>query len=177
MKVIVCLFFSFLILTSGCKKDKIRGQYFGTASALLNGTEWKAGKVTCTVDQGCYNGKLGIQFLVYSSEGYARESIGFHKIAMRTGLKKVYPINYLNACNDTLDGTYHTLTDDGDVTLDSYNAIPTSDNFLNIEKYDDVTKEIWGTFTIAYEILTRQSINSPDTIRITNGKFHTRIQE
>ncbi|MFN2458273.1 MAG: hypothetical protein ABR502_08750 [Chitinophagaceae bacterium] len=160
-----------------CKKNKDEFKYFGTASAMFNGRAWQASKVRCGINVPCYKGKLGITFYVYNRQGFLRESLIFEKIPIEKKSFLLFPRNPADmTCADTVaTAGYFTSQDDGDVALDAYKAINSIDNYFTIEDYNERTKELRGSFSVTFEIFRRQDPNSADTIRVTNGKFYTRI--
>jgi hypothetical protein len=160
-----------------CKKNKNEFKYFGSASATMNGRTWNAGTVRCVINIPCYKGKLGFGFKVYNQQGFLRESLIFSKIPIKKGNFLLSSKNYNDVtCIDTLPTSeYFTAQDDGDVLLDSYNAIPSPDNYFTIEDYNERTKELRGSFAVAFKIVLRGAVDAPDTIRVTNGKFYTKV--
>jgi len=163
----------------GCKKDPDKGNYYGTASATFNGKTWQSGKVRCIVAKQCGNGKLGFQFQVYNQYNELREEMIFFKIPVAIGTYTINPKNFNDPlCKDTIPiGSYHTLQSDGDVLLDSYYVILSSNNYFTINNYNESTKELRGKFEVTFKIFDRQDPDSPDTIRVTNGSFNTKILE
>lgn len=164
-----------VIFHTGCvKREEFR--YYGAADAKLNGREWKATKVRCISNQPCYNGKLGFELLRSNSQGFLREIIHFGNIRPLISRFQLEPRNDYNSCNDTLYASFGTLTDDGDVTEDAYEIIDGPHNFLTIDYYNENTKVLAGTFELAFKKIPRPSTpHTPDTIRITNGRFLTRV--
>lgn len=167
------------IIFIGCKKDPNKNLYFGTASAKFNGQSWTAGKVGCGIGITCPKGKLTFAFYVYNQQGFLREKLVFQAIPVGTGVYTLNPANFNDPlCKDTVPySSYFTHQDDGDVSLDSYNAIPSLNNYFAIEDYNERTKELRGSFAVTFKIFTRQAPNSPDTIRVSNGSFNTKILE
>jgi len=174
--LLICIIISFFI---GCKKDPDKGKYYGTASATFNGKAWQSGKVRCIITKQCSYGKLGFQFQVYNQYNELREEMIFFKIPSAVGTYIINPLNLNDPlCKDTIPiGSYHTLQSDGDVALDSYNAILSSNNYFKIDNYNERTKELRGSFAVTFKIFSRQDPNSPDTIRVSNGSFNTKILE
>jgi len=161
----------------GCKKDPNKNLYFGAASAKFNGQSWTASKVRCVSNIPCFKGKLSFEFRVFNQQGFSREKMGFYKIPVSTGTYVIYPGNFNDPlCKDTIPySSYFTHQDDGDVLLDSYDAIPSLNNYFTIAKYNERTKELWGSFAVTFKIFRRRAPNSPDTISVTNGNFYTKI--
>jgi len=174
------LIFTLLIIGLACKKNKDDIQYHGTASATFNGKAWQSGKVRCVISTQCYKGKLSIHFHVYNSQGFLRESLGIANIPVAKATYTLNPADLANSrnCNRSdATASYHTLQDHGDVLLDSYDALPSADNYLAIEEYNERTKKLSGRFSVIFKIHRRQDPNSPDTIKVTNGRFDTKILE
>lgn len=167
------------IIFIGCKKDPNKDLYYGTAYATFNGKAWSAGKVRCASNIPCYKGKLGFDFSVYNRQGFRRETMVFEKIPIAKGNYSINQLNYNDPlCKDTVAiASYSTLQDDGDVALDFYNVIPSLNNYFAIDDYNERTKELRGSFSVTFKIFSRQDPNSPDTIRVTNGSFYTKILE
>lgn len=167
------------LILIGCKKDPAKGVYYGTASAIFNGKAWNAGTVRSNINVPCYKGKLGFEFNVYNKQGFLRETLSFEKIPIAKGTYSINPLNYNDPlCKDTVaTALYGTSQDHGDVALDFYNVIPSPDNYFTINNYNERTKELTGSFEVTFKITTRQDPNSPDTIRVSNGRFYTKILE
>ncbi|MGG7666324.1 hypothetical protein [Dyadobacter sp. BHUBP1] len=66
-------------------------------------------------------------------------------------------------------------------TLPGTSSIPSTseDNYIQINSYNAKTQEIKGSFqlTLANARISRSSDVLPDTLRLRNGRFHTRIIE
>ena len=160
----------------GCKKDPNKGLYFGIASATFNGKQWDAGTVRCNINVPCYKGKLGFEFNVYNKQGLS-ETLVFEKIPIAKGNYSINPLNYNDPlCNDTVATASYSTSND-DVAVDFYNVVPSSSNYFTINNYNERTKELTGSFALTFKISTRQSPNSPDTLKVTNGSFYTKILE
>ena len=176
MKILII--FSLIALFLSCNKSS--PEFYGTASATVNGEYWQADKLGCKIlnVDTCFHNTLGINLLKYNSLGELREEYSFTKLIPEVSVQKVYPVNFVTyPCNDTLDATYATLGADGDAVNEIYNTVSGLDNFIRIESYDSRTKKISGSFAITFVIYNR-SVNdntSIDTIRVTNGKFSTKI--
>ncbi|WP_342084518.1 hypothetical protein [Dyadobacter sp. OTU695] len=70
------------------------------------------------------------------------------------------------------------LLSDGDVAGDSYYTVDSEDNYIQIDNYNEKTKEIKGIFQLTLIAQKPRSSNLlPDTLRLQNGRFHTRIIE
>lgn len=162
-----------------CNKNSSQPEYYGTASMTINGKNWQSDKVKCTIlnEFTCYKNKIEIDLLKFSPEGYLRETYSFVKLLPSVSIQKIYSLNFSNVCNDTLHAVYGTSVDDGDAGGSFYNTDTSGNNYLNIENYNAATKEISGSFSVTFVIVKEISTDttSADTIRVTNGKFSTKI--
>jgi hypothetical protein len=162
------------IFYSCSKKDN--NLYYGTASAIVNGVPWQTNDVRCGY-LNCRANELSMTFDKYSSEGFLRESYVFQKFKPdNILLQQLYPLTSSPCYNDTIESAYATSEDDGDVVKAFYEVINNENSYLKIESYNPSTKEISGSFTATYLIDSNYlNSGSVDTVRVTNGKFSTRI--
>ena len=74
--------------------------------------------------------------------------------------------------------TFFTLSNDGDVVCHVFHVLEKDsfNNWVRITKYNEKTKEFSGEFSVTY-IKTEEcaTFSYPDTIRIRNRVFHTKI--
>jgi hypothetical protein len=108
----------------------------------------------------------------FSKENYHREGLNISKIQREIGKFSVHryktqpPYSY-----------YSTLVDGGDVLGDVYDLVTEQeDNYVEIEKLSG--KEIWGKFQLTFVKDTTFGVadpSAPDTVRLTNGVFHTKL--
>jgi hypothetical protein len=182
--ILIALFISFFI-SAKCRKDKpgLQGKYFGYAKAEINGSA-----VYFNLASGglLYNlpDTISLNFEIWDGPTL-KESIGIQKIYKRTTLpQRIYKFNYHADRIEKLSSGYYTLRDDGDVLCDIYNVYePDSlQNDIVITYFNQLTNEIKGTFQATYLIDSGLVVNgskcrpsAPDTIRIRNGAFHTKL--
>jgi hypothetical protein len=166
-----------------CKKDPPEEQYFGYAKAHINGTIVNFNKVRGNL---LYNLEDSVSLNFEKWDGLVlKESISIQKIYKNTNnSQRIYKYSYSNNRIEKLSSAYYTLRDDGDVLCDVYNVYePDSiQNFITITSFNTQTKEIRGTFQATYLIDSSRVIaigkcrpTAPDTIRIRNGEFYTKI--
>jgi hypothetical protein len=188
---IVALLILITLYFSGCDF----GRYFpptnpslGTLTAKMNGNNWnKTYKnayqvIQCAlVSQStvfpCKNREMDIISELYSQEGYLRQQLCFIKIPRYIGRHKIVPA-VSQHCNelDPVYGELFTLNQDGDVLGDVYNTLESADNFIQIDQFNEKTGEINGIFQLTLVIERRgDESRLPDTLRFTEGKFHTKI--
>jgi hypothetical protein len=187
VKILILLIFSFC----GCDF----GRYYpptnpslGTLRAKMNGQEWNETYkhayqvVQCAIVPPstalpCNDDRLDLLSELYSPEGYLRQKLYFIKIPRLKGRYQIVPSVYLH-CNeqDPVYGELYTLNQDGDVVGDVYNTLEGADNYFQIDKIDNQTQEIKGSFQLTLVMEKRgDESRLPDTLRFTDGKFHAKI--
>ncbi len=195
MKRIIALFlitFSFFT----CKREAQRPRFpnWGFVTATANGEPWLTFMTNTAIqqpwsikiygyegsdrsDHPCNQNTFSINMRKFNPDGFMREALSFGKIPAREGtyLLKGRP----GPCNiDTLPAaSFNTSQDDGDVGKDVYRVLQTESSWLTVSSYDPTTQEIKGTFSVTF-IMDYKSPSLPvypDTVRFTNGSFHTKI--
>lgn len=179
----VVLLFSFFLLVTiiffGCKKpEEHKIEYEGKASALRNGESWNT---ECTVlFSSQYENEVSLFIDKYNNLGEKRENLSISRIPLIIGVFEV--VNYLadSVNNDITQygSSYFSLTADGDVIDGVYYVLESHDNYIEITHIDLNTNDFVGKFEITYIRDTTFNMNPslPDTLRFTQGKFQTKIQ-
>lgn len=178
MKIYLIAVFLFIFIFAKCKKDKDdqAGQFYGYAKATANGNWVNFNKARAWF----FNNNIdSVSVLFERWDGsLRREVISFgpmiKAINMPQRIKKAI------FGSSTLTSSYTTVRDDGDVLCDVYHIYePDSlQNFITITAFDPQTKEIRGTFQATFlidPIRIKCMPTAPDTIRIRNGEFYTKI--
>lgn len=172
MKIQSC-FLLFILLS--CCKDKIENpsQYWGNCSLDLN-------EVPSEFSPYCIpSGDLvNIYFDGLNENGFLRYELIFGLIQT-----KEYIIDSLYAyktigINEFEYSIFYTFLSDGDVVGNIYKLIDSSENYIEITSWDEEKGEFRGKFQTNFIIDTNypiNDINAPDTIRISNGEFYTRL--
>lgn len=155
-----------------CSKEEPNDYYWGTASAQLNGDSWQPDPRAVTNKP--YGQGIDFSLGRFNGNGLKKETLFIYKIPPQVGR---HPISQTEVRDiDSLSGAkLFTLIDD-DVLGDVYHPLEGStDNYLEITKMEG--DEIWAEFQIAFVRVSVGSVdnNYPDTIRLTQGKIHTRI--
>ncbi len=168
--ILFCLFF-----TSSCRKAERTTPYSGKASAELNGEKIKlypSAHPSTRIDE-----MLHIQFNDYDKNWWHIKNLGFLEVPNAVG---TYPINTIMdeelEFGGTLSASYFTLEQLGHGLLDIYGPenIIMEENFISIDRIEG--DKIWGTFQLT--VHAERELSEPDvpeTIRITNGEFKTKI--
>ncbi len=181
-----------MLLFVSCNKDDIPpNPTWGNMSVLMNNEKWadRYAGGQGTIYGGSYRWTEPCQaqyydlvMYLYNSNRFLRESLSFNLADFEPGTKATGQYKILKnqwQCDSvaTVYSGYGTIAEDGDVVQDVYDVLETEDNFLQIESFDANSREIKGTFQVTF-IITRRSTEPstlPDTLRFTNGKFHTKI--
>ncbi|HAK77106.1 MAG TPA: hypothetical protein DCR35_02420 [Runella sp.] len=182
----------FLLIATSCSvfQDIGPSKYsWGSFSAKINGKVWGESysggfqEIRGDTFQGgnaenqCPEESHSISFDWFNKQGFHRENLILRKIPLLSGKHQVIPNPSKCKMTDPIYAMFYTSTDDGDVLGDIYTILPTQDNFVQIDNYDNYTKEIKGKFQLTFVI---KSIGGnhvlPDTLRLTEGRFHTKIK-
>jgi hypothetical protein len=173
-----------------CNKIRILPERhsIGYFQADMNGREWNKTYKNAyqTIESAiispssafpCNQDCLEVFTELYSTEGYLRQKLHLRKIPEIPGKSKI--VSNTDFRCDEKDPVYAVLymvMQDGDVLGDIYSPADGFDNYLNIEMYNSKTGEIKGTFQMTM-VKTRDGGETvlPDTLRFTNGRFHTRF--
>ena len=170
---------SYLLLLAlavqGCERDPYfpPDYYTGEADALKNGQRWRAWVYAKPGKPYPAHG-FYIAMNVYNSNLYLRESLSFFNIphASQSNI-----IDTLTIYADTAlaGASFGTFIDDGDVVSVHYKVIEQVGfaNQLTVTSYNKETGEISGNFQVT---LTNEN-GPPDTVRFTDGHFHTWIEK
>jgi hypothetical protein len=158
-----------ILIQLSCRKDPppLPSIYWGTVSFQKNGHLW-TGSPLATI----YQNKIGIQ--IDSVPEAIIEHLSIHKIPISPGTYPIYS-TYIQI-DDGLSGAYYSY-----ITFDEskgdYDILESdSSSFVTLESYDTITKEIKGRFDLIFtKADPPHPIGAPDTIRMTDGVFHTKV--
>jgi hypothetical protein len=175
------IYIAFFSIFWACKKEETFDEFgfLGEGQALVNGVEWKAkaGATSAISTVYCQDTCLiGIVLENLDSDGILRSKIVlnfFEKEEGRTICNYVKPtwtraknkITYYAQSDDVFTGAYYITKKD-------------SSNFLEITKLDEKTWDIEGNFeaTVVRDSLFTPKGFAPDTIKIRNGFFRSRVK-
>jgi hypothetical protein len=146
--------------------------FWGETTALQNGESWEACPFS---DFDLADGeKFNLVSDVLINNNFLVESLGFIKIPFSLGTYTVtseLPIN-----NNEQVGGFFSFQHDDEIRAGYEVTEADNSNFLTITSYDSTTLELKGTFDLTF-LKTSGSSEYPDTVRFTNGEFHTKIIE
>lgn len=165
------------ILLGSCKEDEdfIPDYYWGEASALKNGEEWNPEVIAIKSEES---------FAVFI-DGYLQdngspymERLSIAPLPHSNGIYDLFDVKTINVLeSDSIQAFYSTSF--GDVLGDTYRPDNNSNNYIEILEYNACTKEIRGTFNVTL-VLSKDDASGPpppDTLKFTNGTFHTKIRD
>lgn len=163
---------------------------WGYLTAEMNDSDWsQTYKNAYQVTHGIvsyWNDPQGISYdlisILHTSEGYDRQHLLFQSIpfAPHTGRHKLVSCNPYAGCesSDKPRVTLFELLSDGDVGGDCFYTADSEENYIQIDSYNEKTREIKGSFLLTLVARKPRSSNAlPDTLRFRKGRFHTRIIE
>ena len=169
-----------LIFFSCCEKEDslIPDIYWGEVTALKNGEPWN-GKIRAAPN-AIFGYGFDIRIDVYNGYDIQIESFKITKIPY---LERYYIIDTIKSNVDSVltGASYGTLLG-GDVIGNLYNVFPGDiNNFITVTSYNETTREVEGAFEVMFVKRPIQGYigdpSSPDTLRFTNGIFHTKVNE
>jgi hypothetical protein len=180
-----------LSLFLGCKKEELNPflkNSWGWAKAEINGVKWEANACRAYKDD-CFIGLFLSN--ADNSQTYETLRITFQDSLSRLGkhkLSKFITFTFPDTSYVSSSTSYHKqVLGDDDLWCAVYNNLHDADslqNWVEITEYNEKTKEIKGKFSCNLLIDPKGGNagvkckpTDPDTIRIRNGVFHTRITD
>lgn len=145
--------------------------YWGFATALKNGQPWHAEPYAfVNINHG--NG-LNVGITVLDNHGLRREKIELSKVPFAPATSPV--INTPPQIDDDKVGAVFLYLDE-DVILGYYEILEAdSSSFVTLISYDTLSKEVRGTFDLTFIAVHKPTPDAPDTLRLRDGVFHTRV--
>lgn len=164
------------LISGSCRKTADEpldpSPYWGFASASKNGLPW-LGKGWALPNRNITKPLLDIFVDSLNKYEMALEGCSFVKVPSEPG---TYPlVNTDINVDDGLVGASYAFMD-YDVIM-AYYLVAESDSssFLTVTSYDSLSGEVRGSFEATFAVYGRHDKSYPDTIRLRNGQFHTRI--
>jgi len=164
--------FTFLFLIPflySCSPDDpgLPSPYWGTASTEFNGA-YKFFQISCSTDEEF----LSIVFNCDKCNNSLDYRLYFNKIKMEEYTIDSLEDFYLSS----IENTSLYSASGGDVLIQGYNLLKTEVNYLEITQWDPINEEVNGRFQVSFirDTLSMSTLGL-DTVRLLNGKFHTRV--
>lgn len=161
-------------------------QSWGYLTANVKGKNWKdcyknAYQLTHVIKGQpgsaipCQSDFLYLTSRLYNNEGLLKQELTFIKVPLARGRYRVVPLQ-LGHCQDS-DPVYGYLQYlDDDVLGARYDVFEKDENYIEVEEYNQDTKELKGRFQMTVVFDNHGSTEYPgDTLRFTSGQFHTRL--
>jgi hypothetical protein len=160
---------------------------WGYMKAKVNGRDWQKtysnayqttrGLTIKPDSSNCFVKRILVYSMLNDSEGVLQQLLSFGKIPVQPG--RYHVVSYREtSCKDSLfvEATLETFIDE-DLFRDRYEILPLEGNYLQLDKYqEDGGMELKGTFNVSFVLRSKRYPNSfEDTLRFTNGRFHTKI--
>lgn len=164
-----------LILLTSCEKEsqtsEQEGPWWGEAAAEKNGNPWEGNPYAVTSKN--FPDRLDIFLDSLDGNNLPREALSFYEVPLVSG---TYPV--LDAPPQVKDSLvrskFYYL--EVDILYGVYKILEAdSSSFITITSYDSVSKEVKGTFDVTFITEIKPYSSAPDTIRMRNGAFHTKV--
>jgi hypothetical protein len=179
MKITQIFFLVIVTYLTTCRPERspeptLPDYYFGTATALKNGQVWETNPF-CKFPKYKYD-RFFIEFNLLKSDFSRTEELSFEDVPIMPG---TYHVIHKYGSGDSMVSADYSYWD-YDQFNGGYNVSETGDpstNFITIESFDTLTKEVKGRFSVIFGVY-QYPINlsdPPDTIKITDGQFHGKV--
>lgn len=179
-----CIFLALLSL--GCERETtIPQDSWGNFSVNVNGRSWEKtfknayqavrGEAHDSGDTTCK--RVYVYSLLFNSEGVLEEYLYLSDIPTKPGRYKIVSDRDISCSDSMITSSNFTAFIDYDMFRDRYEVLESQNNYLQIDQYQNGgNREIKGRFEVTFVLRSPRSPNSyEDTLRFTNGKFHTKI--
>lgn len=158
-----------------CKKEITPPEepsvYWGTVHVDKNGVPWIVSPAVSIHTK--FKNTINLTFTEFDQYGFKKEKSGMFKVPAHPGTYSLHKTSI--QVDDGLVGSNFFFNDD-DFLLGYYDVLEAdSSSFLTITSYDTVTKEMKGKFEVIFKVTQRPYPGAPDTIRLQNGVFHTKV--
>ncbi len=149
--------------------------YWGTVSALRNGKALQNPRIWAATRTPCNEHAFDIFITEFNDRGEELVTFTLANIPQKACTLNQFRADYKNLfCKtDTLGSALTAKVQAG--FEGTYKPSPWG-NQLVIATFDSLKKEITGTFTLRLGIDLKQSALAPDSIKIQQGAFHTKLK-
>jgi hypothetical protein len=155
-------------------------------SGLFNGTDWQQPgwrfggdywPATGVEGEPCDLNAININITHYNPQNYARQSLSIQKIPTQQGQYSLHD-GYPCRVNDKVGANFFLLGSDGDVVRAILDVVESAESYLVIEQYDPKGGRLVGRLQATFTPKPRnRSVDTPDTIRITNCRFSIPLRQ
>ena len=181
-------FIALIIVTAACDlytPFEGAGISWGYFTADMNGSAWNKlyknafqsvyAHISENTDSLC-PGKTGSMVSnSHDSNGVRQQELIFLHLPLTTGKYKLTS-DEVKYCGDNRVHVTLYSQIENDVSGDIFKILPGSDSYLQINSINLSTGEIFGEFNFTMVVFGPKDRSTlPDTLRFTNGRFHTKI--
>ncbi|KAB7731756.1 hypothetical protein F5984_05890 [Rudanella paleaurantiibacter] len=174
----VCLF-----ILSGCLVKQVKprppsaysAQYWGNVSGMRNGRALQNPRIWATSRTPCNDHAFDVFITEFNDQGDELLTFTLANIPKRACTLSRFKTDYANLFCAT-DTVGSTLTAKMSVGFSSTYKPGRWGNGLTIVSYDSLKGEIKGRFRLSLVVDSRLSGHSPDSIRIEQGEFVTKLR-
>lgn len=167
----------YIIFFTACEKSPepvpLPPDYWGEASAERNGQLWTA-HPACRIDIIDHT-NLIVELDSFQYGNYLKESLVLNGIPPMPGTYRVFRKEFSTLTK--LNSGLSLWESDQNVGLYELVEVDSNTNRVTLLSYDTISKEIKGSFNLAFWAKDKPSPSYPDTIRLKNGKFHGKIRQ
>jgi hypothetical protein len=179
----ICVF----LLLQNCKRDEpILVQSWGNMSVEFNQDKgYFRNQIFASISTPCDDPLILINMARTDKTNYPypTDNFIFYYLPTRKGVYRLTNYKKQPECKDVpniTDAIALYSREEGDATIQIYKILdsPKENNYLQIDEYNKDTKEIKGRFQVVFVVDSPRKLRGnydPDTIRLTNGIFHTKI--
>lgn len=164
----------FFLLIASCGKEYQEptiSPYWGEVTVEKNDVLWK-GKPYAAVNKK-FSDRLDIIIDSLDENGLVWEALSFYKVPSRSGTYRIFDTTSQE--QDSLVGSRFYYVE-VDILYGVYIVLEAdSSSFITLTSYDTVSKEVKGTFDVTFIKGVKPYPDAPDTIRLRNGNFHTKV--
>ena len=182
--ILFSMFTIFLLI--GCQSDiAVPQNSWGYFKADVNGRRWaKTFKNAYQAVRGSEDypdslnrNKISVYSLLFDHTGSLQEQFYFENIPLKPGRYKILHTKNPSGTDSISVSSSLTTFIDYDVFRDEYEVLNSESNYLQIDQYQvNGNREIKGRFNVTFILKSKREFNSyDDTLRFTNGSFHTKI--
>jgi|GEM_PF-5495273 len=174
-----------VVVFFGCCSDEFEKgfiTYSGEVSFELNGETWQPFP---TADDLSYDSLLLVLMHNYNDDDFKTYSLSIHQIdPMKLNEKQtIHKYVFSELDENKVSAEFAECLGDGDVAGDNFDVFEFEDNWIKITRWDEDSKKLEGEFQVNFIFRgletgePRKANTFPDTIRVTDGVFSTKVVE
>jgi hypothetical protein len=126
----------------------------------------------------CNDSTFSVMVSRLNGQGYSRDQLALAKIPRRPGTYRLAGTPANCATDPSASASFSTHLADGDVVNSHYRTLLSEDHWVTVQVYDAASGQVNGTFAVTQVLDERVAPMVPaypDTIRLRNMVFHTKL--